>query len=184
MTVMRRLLAVAACGLPLLGCQVRDEEPRSRPAAAWLETAGRRLNDGRESPRSAGSVDDGGAVWIDGFEAGSRRAAAGNLPMLLLFRADWCRWSSGFGATPPPAGGLSDAADRIVFVTIDADREAAICRGFGVDTFPTMIVLDGGRHELFRATGAEARRGLAAAVQAAGDEAAGRIATRPTPPAR
>jgi hypothetical protein len=181
MPPLRTLLAIAACGILLPGCEVRDEEVRTGPSAAWLETMARRLGD---TPGKVTSRTDGGVECIDGFAAGSRRAADAGLPMLLVFRAGWCRWSGTLVASVLADERIAAASGRIVCIAIDADREAAVCRSFGVRTFPTLIVLDADRRERFRATGAAARRGLAAALETAVAPATGRVAELPDRPAR
>lgn len=162
----RRLLGIAVCGCLVGGCEVRDEEARTGPPAAWYETIARRLDSRPAEPRVR--TPTGGAVeCLDGFAAGARRARDGGLPMLLVFRAAWCRWSGDLVESVVGDARMASAAGRIVCVSVDADREPAICRSFGVQTFPTVLVLDSDRKERFRATGAEARRGLAAALEAA-----------------
>jgi len=46
-------------------------------------------------------------------------------------------------------------------VTVDADRDAATCREFGVHAFPTLIIIDSHGRERHRATGADAAGDLA-----------------------
>ncbi|MFM8414681.1 MAG: thioredoxin family protein [Planctomycetota bacterium] len=162
----RRLLGMAACGCLLGGCEVRDEEARTGPPAAWYETIARRLDSGAAEPRVR-TPTAGGVECIDGFAAGARRAREGGLPMLLVFRAAWCRWSGDLVESVLGDERMASAAGRVVCVSVDADREPAICRSFGVQTFPTVLVLDTDRRERFRATGAAARRGLPAAIEAA-----------------
>lgn len=182
MTSIRRLFAIAACGMLLAGCEVRDEEARSGPPSVWLETMAKRLGAGpaRVASRAGGSR----VECVDGFAAGSRRATDAGLPMLLVFRASWCRWSANFVESVLADERMADATGRVVCVAIDADREAALCRSFGVRAFPTLIVLDAERRERFRASGSAARRGLSVALETAVAPAAGRIAELPAGPAR
>jgi hypothetical protein len=161
-----RLMPIACGGLLALGCEVRDEEARSGPAAEWLEATARRLSDSQIQPTQAASAPRG-LECIDGFAAGSRRAAEEGLPMLLVFRASWCRWSGDLADALATDAHLAAAAGRVICVSIDADHEAAVCRSFGVDAFPTVIVLGPDSRERFRGSGSAARRGLATAVQAA-----------------
>jgi len=102
--------------------------------------------------------------------------------MLLLFRASWCRWSDGLVAEALSTPGLVGLAGSFVAVMVDADRETATCRSFGVRTFPTVIVLDRGRQERFRATGSGVREGLAGAIAAVAAEVPRRVATQPAAP--
>jgi len=178
------LLASMAAGL-LVGCNVRDEEAGSGAAAGWQPTTVEKLagtpprasTDPAASPRAV--------EHVEGYAAGARRASDGGLPMLLFFRAGWCRWSGGLVAETLADPRLTGLAGSFVAVTVDADRDAATCRSFGVRTFPTVIVLDRERRERFRATGSAIRDGLAAAISTAATDAARRVATQPAlPPAR
>jgi len=156
---------LAICGSLLAGCEVRDEDPRTGPTAAWLETMARRLTESPVGSRTVAA--ESSLECVDGFAAGSRRARESGLPMLLVFRASWCRWSGDLVEAVLADEQLAAAAGQVVCITIDADREAAVCRSYSVHTFPTVIALGVDRRERFRATGAAARRGLATALEAA-----------------
>lgn len=174
---LRSLRFVVACGLLIAGCDVRDEQARRGPATPWLESTARRLS-AADAPD--GALPPGGRVeCFDGFEAGSRRAAEAGLPLVLVFRATWCRWSGDLMETVLADARLAALGGRFVCAAIDADHEAAICRSFGVGAFPTVILLDTDRREQFRATGAAARQGLAAAVETAVLQPRSRVAGLP-----
>ena len=173
--ILAALVAMSGVG----GCEVRDEEARRGSATPWLPTVAQRLA-ATERDRGAAAGTAGSVECVEGFAAGSRRATDTGLPLLLIFRATWCRWSDEFLAAALTDPQLAAATNRFVCATIDADREAAICRSFGVRAFPTLIALDTGRRERFRATGAAAREQLAAAVEAVLDETATRMAAGPT----
>ncbi len=176
--VSRRVLLAGCGGLLAIGCEVRDEEARAGPAAEWLEATAQRLSQGPATGPQA-AVPAAGLEWIEGFEAGSRRAAERGLPLLLIFRAAWCRWSGELAEKVMADEQLLAATGRIVCASIDADREAAVCRSFGVRVFPTIIVLDADRRERFRGSGRAARRGLDGGLQAALAPAGRRIAAFP-----
>ncbi len=156
-------LLALACGLIAAGCDVRDEQARPGPAAAWLETTAMRLS----SPAAtlAARPANPAIECCDGFENGSRRASEAGLPLLLVFRARWCRWSGDLVDAVVADERLASAGGRFICASIDADRDAATCRSFGVAMFPTVIVLDADRREQFRASGAAARQGLATALE-------------------
>ena len=152
-----------ACSLAATGCDVRDEEARTEPAAAWLETTAMRLAE--PTATLANRPATSGVECCDGFETGSRRASEAGLPLLLVFRASWCRWSGDLVDAVVADDRLATAGGRVICASIDADRDAAVCRSFGVAAFPTVIVLDANRREEFRATGAAAHQGLATALE-------------------
>jgi hypothetical protein len=168
-----------AAGLLAAGCDVRDEEARTGPAAAWLESTTIRL----ASPTAplASRPNGSGVECCDGFEAGSRRASEAGVPLLLVFRASWCRWSGDLVEAVLADARLATAGGRFICASIDADRDAAVCRSFGVAAFPTVIVLDADRREQFRASGAAARQGLASALEGVVARPRARVAR--TPPA-
>ena len=85
--------------------------------------------------------------------------------MLIVFRAGWCRWSGEFARGPLADRSVVSLARRFICVTADADRDAATCRAFDVRVFPTVVVLDAGGRERFRATGSAAADGLATALR-------------------
>ena len=157
------------------GCEIRDEEVRSTPIG-WAPTITERFAAtpaGRPAPPDR-------LECVEGFAAGSRRAADSGLPLLLIFRASWCRCSDGFLAATIANVQLVSSADRFVCATVDADREAAICRSFGVRAFPTVIALDPALRERFRATGAAAHERLAAVIAGLAADPAPRLAGEPT----
>lgn len=171
------LCLAVGCGLLAVGCDVRDEQARSGPATPWLESTARRLQ--APLPTEVTRPVGGRLECSAGYEAGSRRATEAGLPLVLVFRASWCRWSGGLLTAMVADDRLAALNGRFVCVSIDADREAATCRSFGVSGFPTVILLDADRREQFRATGAAARLGLAAAVESAVRRPRSRVAGLP-----
>ncbi len=152
--------AVIAIG----GCEVRDEEAPGG-SAAWAPAVAERFTAAARSGDAQTAASDR-LECVEGFAAGSRRAADAGLPLLLIFRASWCPWSDQFLATAVADARLVEAADRFVCASVDADRDAATCRSFGVRAFPTLVALDATRRERFRATGASARERLPTALTA------------------
>ena len=183
-TMLRRALGALVCLAPILpaGCDVRDEEAQAAAVSPWPPQVVDRLTP--PSQRSPHSSSASHALdFIDGYAAGSRRATELGVPMLLVFRASWCRWSEPFVAEVLTTPQLVERTGRFICVAIDADRDPATCRSFGVQAFPTAIILDRERRETFRASGAAARDGLALAVQSVLEDpdrrVAGRSATTP-----
>lgn len=165
-----------------IGCEVRDEQPGSS-AGGWASTITQRFA-AKPPGCEAGSAATDRLECVEGFAAGSRRAADSGLPLVLIFRASWCRWSDGFLAAMIANTELIGSADRFVCATVDADREPAICRSFGVRAFPTAIALDPLRRERFRATGAAAREQLATVINGLVAEPNPRLANAPEPARR
>ena len=155
------LLAV----LLMAGCDVRDEPVRPAAADPIWPLVAQEATIRQTTPRGEFPAKNG-IEYVEGYEAGRRRAETEHLPMLIVFRAGWCRWSSELAQGPLADRGVVSLARRFVCVTADADRDAATCRAFGVSGFPTVIVLDAEGRERFRATGSSAAGRLATALRA------------------
>lgn len=176
-------LLVVPLLVPGVGCEVRDEElaPRSR-AAAWqpgtLPTSSLMV-DGLPEGHEAIS-------FAESYTAAREQAAAVDRPLLLVFRAAWCRWSGEFAQGPLAERRVITMSRQFVCATVDADRDAETCRTFGVSGFPTVLLLDATGHECFRATGVSATSGLPQAMAALLGRPArvDRVAEGDTQPAR
>lgn len=173
---------LVAIAMMAAGCTVRDESAATGVDGHWWASSTARpqsgglIAAGPAAPAAAPAID-----YVDGLDAGQRRAADSGQPMLLVFRAAWCRWSGEFvqGAVADPA--VVRLSRRFVCVAVDADRHADTCRKFAVNAFPTVILLDADGTERFRATGATAITHIAAAMTdvAAAPARPKRIATTP-----
>jgi thioredoxin-like negative regulator of GroEL len=91
--------------------------------------------------------------FVDDCDAGRRLAEAANKPLLVVFRADWCRWSAAFSQQTLTDPAIVALADRFVCVQVDADRHSKICQRYAVSQFPTVLILDADNNELSRRSG-------------------------------
>ena len=162
------------------GCEVRDELAPP-PASGWpiVPAVG---------PRPLFPAADAAPTtieYVEGFESGMRRAAEDGRPLLVVFRGAWCRWSVELTQGTLADQQIVGLSRRFVCVALDADRDAATCRRFGVDRFPSVLLLEADGSERFRATGSTAA-GLADAMAGLLDAATarGRMATAPRDAAR
>lgn len=167
--------ALALATLVTCGCDVRDERVHAPSArAVWPPSIAFRHGPLAE-PRPTAVTP--GIEYVEGYAAGSRQATAAGLPLFLVFRAAWCRWSGEIMRGPLSDPQLVDRARRFVCVTVDADRDASTCRAFGVTAFPTLIVIDADGRERYRRSGAEAAADLAATLErVVGPAQRGRVA--------
>jgi hypothetical protein len=177
---------VVALAAAVAGCTVRDEQAASGGDGRWWAAAPSRpagglIGNGAATPPATPSID-----YVDGYEVGSRRAAETGLPMLLVFRATWCRWSGELVQAAVADPRVVRLSRRFVCAAVDADRHADTCRQFGVQAFPTVIMLDPTGTERFRATGSAVSAQIAAAMDGmlADQSRPRRIATGPSGAAR
>lgn len=161
-----RLVATLAGAAFAVGCEVRDEQPVVGRSAWWWRADVAEAATGRLVATASVATPGGPAIeFVEGFEAGARRASANGLPMLVVFRARWCRWSVELAASAAADPRIVALSRRFVCVTVDADRDAATCRTFGVDAFPTVLLVEADGSELHRAVGAAAADSLAQAMR-------------------
>lgn len=145
------------------GCDVRDE-----PVATVADTAlWPAASPGQPPvPRDGAAGPATQVEYVEGYESAARRAAAEGRPLLLVFGASWCRWSGELARGPLTDRHVVERSRDFVCVFVDADREPKTCGSFGVDAFPTVIVVDADGHERFRATGRGGVDGLGEALEA------------------
>lgn len=152
----------AACLAAVLvaGCEVRDEPVKPPDRQTFWPAAAR--------PQAGGSAgrDANGVAYVDDYAAAARRAGAEGRPLLIVFRASWCRWSAELARGPLVDPRLVALTRRCVCTQVDADRDAATCRTFAVAAFPTVVVVGVDGRECFRGAGMSATAGLAAALDA------------------
>ena len=164
---------LAVLSLVVLGfaaCDIRDE-PVQGPATSgsrWLVPVGTHLEN---TPRRSGVQRDSflSIEYVDGYEAGRKRAAAAKKPMLVVFRATWCRWSSEMMQDTLLDDQIVALSQRFVCVLVDADRNADTCRALAVNGFPTVLLITADGEEYSRSTGRPAADRLAKAMHHALD---------------
>lgn len=153
-----RRLAPLTVVAAALGCEVRDE-PAARAGSGWRIPP---VVDSAPLLQAAAATPTA-IEYVEGFESGLRRAAEDGRPLLTVFRAAWCRWSAELGQGVLADPRIVALSRRFVCVAVDADRDPATCRRFGVDRFPTVLLCDAAGGEQFRTTGSAAE-GLAEAM--------------------
>jgi thioredoxin-like negative regulator of GroEL len=133
------------------GFEIRDEAVESpAPRAVRLTAA---------APEAGNAIE-----YVEGYEAGLRRATAENRPLLVVFRAAWCHWCAEFARGPLIDRRLVGLSRQFVCVVVDADRHAADCRRFGVKEFPTVVVATMKGDECRRWTGCPSAEELVSAM--------------------
>lgn len=145
------LLPVAVC-LTLVGCEIREEQVRASQSGRlrWPDPVTRRLeSDGAPAAAAAG----GTIAFVESCDAGRRLADAAGKPLLIIFRAAWCRWSAAFTQQTLGDPGIVSLSEQFICVQIDADRNADVCRQYGVTQFPTVLILAPDNREVSRHSG-------------------------------
>jgi hypothetical protein len=166
-------VAAVACLIVGFGCDIRDEAVRPVVPDLLVGTGGMASGEpGRGS----------GIEYVSGYEAGRKRATAERKPLLLVFRANWCRYSAELAQRTLADPRVVELSRRSVCVMLDADRDADVCRRFGVKAFPTLIIEPSDGSEPERTTGRPSAAAVVEALERA--IAAPRVAGAESPIAR
>lgn len=95
--------------------------------------------------------------WYTDFEAARQSAQQQNRPMLLHFYADWCfpckRMEKDVLSRPAVVQVLSS---NIVLVKINVDRSPDLAKRFGVNQFPSDVIVDPTGERILSSTGYQA----------------------------
>jgi len=145
------LVLPAVATVLVTGCEIRDEQARPRAVGLrWPDPVTGRLDQQGPAAHSSGQTS---ISFVDDCDAGRRLAEAADKPLLVVFRADWCRWSAAFSQQTLTDPAIVALADRFVCVQVDADRHSKICQRYAVSQFPTVLILDADNNELSRRSG-------------------------------
>ena len=98
---------------------------------------------------------------------GRQAAARHGLPCLLFFTAEWCTYCHQMEATAFTNDTVGALADGFVCILIDADREPALCRHYGISGFPTIQFIAPDGRMLHRLVGRQTAAKLATGMRAA-----------------
>lgn len=155
------------------GCEIHDEQVQAhsvRVSEQRLLPSPDGVNGQMVNHAAPTSIE-----YVEDYQAGLERATATGKPLVIICRASWCRWCAGLSQGVLADPEVVQRSSRCVCVTLDADRDAEICRKLGVRGFPTVILQTPTGREVKRLTGRSEVRTLAAAI----DEATARIAAAP-----
>jgi thiol-disulfide isomerase/thioredoxin len=142
----------ARCACLLADCASRQNQPDAE--MRWLqeavrydpqhEDAGQRLADiVAAQPRIA---------WLS-YEAGKALAANEKKPMLIDFSTSWCGWCRKMESNVFPNPEVISFCRQFVCIKVDGDQRKDLTSAYGVDGYPTTVVLDHTGRELHRIVG-------------------------------
>ena len=92
-------------------------------------------------------------LFIENCDIGLRLADFANKPLLIVFRAAWCRWSLALTQQTLSDPSIVALADSFICVQVDADRHAETCLQYNITQFPTILIVDTDDNEIIRRSG-------------------------------
>ena len=148
----RRLLRLAIVASLFVGCDVRDEVVHTTQSTQnrWPEPVTNRIDQNDTQP---GGYESASISFIENSDIGLRLADFANKPLLIVFRAAWCRWSIALTHQTLSDPSIVALTDSFICVQVDADRHAETCRQYNVTQFPTILIVDTDDNEIIRRSG-------------------------------
>ncbi len=136
----------------VVGCDVRDEVVHTTQSTRtrWPEPVTHRIDQSDTQPERYGSAR---ISFIENCDIGLRLADVANKPLLIVFRAAWCRWSMALTHQTLSDPSIVALTDSFICVQVDADRHAETCREYNVTQFPTILIVDTDDNEIIRRSG-------------------------------
>jgi protein disulfide-isomerase len=80
--------------------------------------------------------------WQSDLAAARRQATVTNKPVLAYFTAEWCGPCQQMRRAVFTDRAVAAAAQKVLPVRIDIDRQPAVARQFHIDAVPTFVLLD------------------------------------------
>jgi len=107
-----------------------------------------------------------GIAWIP-YEAGVALASQTSKPMLVDFTATWCGWCKKLEQDVFSNKEMISLSQQFVCIRVDGDERPDLASRFGVDGYPTTLILDASGQELGRTVGYKPLAGYMADVRQA-----------------
>lgn len=148
----RHLFKIVAIVFLFAGCDVRNETVNSTQSThyRWPNPVSNRIE---QSNSHGGQFGAAQISFIENCNAGMRLANVANKPLLVVFRAAWCRWSMALTQQTLSDPSIVSLTDGFICVQVDADRHAETCRHYNVTQFPTILIVGTGDKEICRRSG-------------------------------
>jgi hypothetical protein len=148
----RCLFRLAMIPVLAAGCDVRDEVVHTPQSThnRWPEPVTYRID---QNDTHLGDYGSARISFIENCDIGLRLADFANKPLLIVFRAAWCRWSMALTQQTLSDPSIVALTDSFICVQVDADRHAETCRQYNVTQFPTILIIDTEDNEIIRRSG-------------------------------
>lgn len=105
-----------------------------------------------------------GIAWMP-YEAGVALASQTSKPMLVDFTATWCGWCKKLEQDVFSNKEMISLSQQFVCIRVDGDERRDLASKFGVDGYPTTLILDASGQELGRIVGYKPLTGYMASVR-------------------
>jgi thiol-disulfide isomerase/thioredoxin len=164
----------AGCARVLVAC-ARDGN-RTQEEIRWLRevvkyapndtAASQRLAKLAPPPPAAKPKTQNAIAWVD-YDIGIAQAEKQKKPVLVDFTASWCGWCRKLEKEVFPTREVVALSRKFVCIKVDGDERKDLTAKYGVDGYPTAVMLDDDGEELLRVVGFRPAEEYAAEMKAA-----------------
>jgi thioredoxin-related protein len=156
------LVALLTAVVALVGC------PRAPgPAAPALGPPGPVAPPEGPAPGAGGGAAAQEVAWLESWDEAQARAEAEGKPLVIDFYMIPCEPCETFKNEVVPSAQVSQHAEAFVWVSINGEEETDLKDKFGVEGYPTVIIMKTDGEILYRQTGLPPTEEFAAALKEA-----------------
>ncbi|MBD3298730.1 MAG: tetratricopeptide repeat protein [candidate division Zixibacteria bacterium] len=92
-------------------------------------------------------------VWLRSYEQALDEAMVGRQRIMAEFYTDWCRWCRTLEDSTLVHPAVEALADSFVFLRVNAELDTSLASQFGINAYPTVLLMDGSGSEAGRIVG-------------------------------
>jgi len=115
---------------------------RIRACAVLILLAGATQLAAAEQTPSPPAEQEGGVVWSQSYEVGTKVAAMEKSPILLFFTASWCSWCRKLEREVLVEPEVMSELRKFICVKLDVDKNHDVAMAYGVVSMPRIIVVN------------------------------------------
>jgi len=102
------------------------------------------------SARQASASSHEPIAWVYDYQTALKTAAREKKPIMIDFYTDWCSWCKKLDEDTYPDPKVQELAKKFVCAKINAEKDTATARKYGVSAYPTIVFTDAEGKELHR----------------------------------
>ncbi len=92
-------------------------------------------------------------VWFRSYEQAVEEASAERQRVMAEFYTDWCPWCRKLEDSTLVHPTVEALADSFVFLRVNAELDTSLASQFGINAYPTVILMEGNGNEVARIVG-------------------------------
>lgn len=104
-------------------------------------------------------------VWENSYEKGMKEAAQTGKAVFVDFYTDWCGWCKKLDSEVYTDSRVQELAKQMICIKVDCDRDKSTPGKYGVEGFPTLLLLTSGGEVIEKHVGFADKEALASLMK-------------------